>query len=379
MIITIKDCLKLLGISVVICCAVFISTLFLNYNIDIASIENDIPTPVAAAMYDSHMLSGKLVAAVSGGCLCITSVVLLFFYIKNYIDIHSSDLGILKALGYSSLSISMRFWVFGLSVLFGAVIGFAAATLYMPKFYEIQNADGLLPELSANLHPILIVWLIVVPTIAFALLSIIYSLFKLKKPALSLLKEAPSKKIKASKAKSKERPFLKELASSTHKSKKTYVFLVAFAAFCFSAMLQMSGSMEDLASKEMAVITLGIGLILAFMCLLLSLSSVVKGNAKTIAMMRVFGYDYRSCSRAVIGSYRPFAYLGFAVGSVYQYVLLKIAVDVVFAGIEGVPEYNFDVKSFIIALVLFAIGYELFTAWFSSKIKKQSIKSVMLE
>lgn len=141
----------------------------------------------------------------------------------------------------------------------------------------------------------------------------------------------------------------------------------------------MSGSMEDLASKEMAVITLGIGLILAFMCLLLSLSSVVKGNAKTIAMMRVFGYDYRSCSRAVIGSYRPFAYLGFAVGSVYQYVLLKIAVDVVFAGIEGVPEYNFDVKSFIIALVLFAIGYELFTAWFSSKIKKQSIKSVMLE
>lgn len=293
MIITIKDCLKLLGISVVICCAVFISTLFLNYNIDIASIENDIPTPVAAAMYDSQMSSGKLIAAVSGGCLCITSVVLLFFYIKNYIDIHSSDLGILKALGYSSLSISTRFWVFGLSVLFGAVIGFAAATLYMPKFYEIQNADGLLPELSA--------------------------------------------------------------------------------------MLQMSGSMEDLTSKEMAIITLGIGLILAFMCLLLSLSSVVKGNAKTIAMMRVFGYDYRSCSRAVIGSYRPFAYLGFAVGSVYQYVLLKIAVDVVFAGIEGVPEYNFDVKSFIIALVLFAIGYELFAAWFSSKIKKQSIKSVMLE
>ena len=42
MIIGIKDLYKLLGISVIACCAVFVCTLFLNYNIDVAGIEDQI-------------------------------------------------------------------------------------------------------------------------------------------------------------------------------------------------------------------------------------------------------------------------------------------------------------------------------------------------
>ena len=71
-------------------------------------------------------------------------------------------------------------------------------------------------------------------------------------------------------------------------------------------MVQMSTSMTDLSSKEMAVMVLAIGLILAFVTLFLSLSSVVKGNAKTIAMMRVFGYNHGDCAKAVLGGYRLF-------------------------------------------------------------------------
>ena len=111
---------------------------------------------------------------------------------------------------------------------------------------------------------------------------------------------------------------MKDLRGVTLRSKKSLVFFVAFSAFCFSAMVQMSFSMDELASETFAVMVLSIGLILAFVTLFLSLSSVVKGNTKTIAMMRVFGYDDTTCSRYILGAYRPISYLGFAIGTVYQ-------------------------------------------------------------
>jgi len=124
---------------------------------------------------------------------------------------------------------------------------------------------------------------------------------------------------------------------------------------------------------------LSIGLILAFVTLFLSLSSVVKGNTKTIAMMRVFGYDDTACSSYILGAYRPIAYIGFAIGTVYQYGLLRLMMSVVFEDIENVPEYNFDFKAFIITLILFVLTYELAMYLYSRSIKRLSIKSIMME
>ena len=137
--------------------------------------------------------------------------------------------------------------------------------------------------------------------------------------------------------------------------------------------------MKDLSSETMAIMIITIGLLLAFVSLFLSLSSVVKGNTKTIAMMRVFGYKYEDCSQAILGAYRPFSYIGFVIGTIYQYVLLKIMVSIVFADIKNVPEYNFDFRAFAITLVLFILAYETIMYGYSQRIKKLSIKSVMLE
>ena len=128
-----------------------------------------------------------------------------------------------------------------------------------------------------------------------------------------------------------------------------------------------------------AVMVLSIGLILAFVTLFLSLSSVVKGNTKTIAMMRVFGYDDTTCSRCILGAYRPISYIGFAFGTVYQYGLLRMMVSVVFADIENMPEYGFDFKALTVTLILFVLTYELVMYLYSRSIKRLSVKSVMLE
>ncbi len=379
MIISLKDTVKLIGISIVACCAVFVCTLFLNYNIDLANIENEITSPAGLAMYNAQVSMGKVTVAVTGGCLVVTSVIMILYYVKNYIDTHGRQLGILKALGYSNIKIAKHFWVFGLSVFLGCCLGFIFAFLYLPNFYKVQNAENLLPNLSVRFHIELPAFLIVIPTIVFSSITVLYAYFRLNCPVLDLIREKLEYKTKTNKKNTNSCGFLKDLSKSTLTSKKSLVFFVGFSAFCFSAMVQMSISMKDLSSESFSWMILLIGLILAFMTLFLSLSAVVKGNTKTIAMMRVFGYEYSTCSKAVLGAYRPISYIGFLIGTVYQYGLLKIVMTFVFNEIENMPTYHFDFKALIITLIAFIIVYEFIMYLYSIKIKKTSIKCIMQE
>lgn len=379
MVVGIKEEIKLIGISIIACCAVFVCALFLNYMIDLAAIEDEMLTEAGRAMYTAQVSMGRVTVAVTGGCLVITSVVMLFFTIKNYIDTHGKALGILKALGYSNGKIAKHFWVFGLSVLIGCVLGFVSAFLYLPAFYSVQNAEGLFPDMSVSFHPLLAFLLIGMPTIFFAIVSVLYAYIKLKKPVLDLLREKQEYQTKIGKEDTKDGPFLKGLSRTTLKSKKTLVFFVAFSAFCFSAMVQMSLSMKKLASETFAWMIFLIGLILAFTTLFLSLSSVVKGNTKTIAMMRAFGYEDAICSHTILGAYRPISYIGFAIGTGYQYGLLKMVMTLVFADIAHMPAYNFDLKALVITLIAFVITYELIMYLYALRIKGLSVKCIMLE
>lgn len=379
MIVGLKDMMKLAGISVIACCAVFVCTLFLNYNMDLVVIEEDILTEAGIAMYHAQVSMGKVIVAVTGGCLVITSAIMLLFYVKNYIDTHGKELGILKALGYSNMETAKRFWVFGFSVLTGCVLGFLLALFYLPVFYEVQNAEGLFPDMPVNFHPLLALVLVGGPTVCFTVIAVLYAFLKMKAPVLDLLREKREYKWKVSSKEERDLPFLQDLRKITLKGKKTLVFLVAFSAFCFSAMVQMSMSMNELASETIAIMMITIGLILAFVTLFLSLTSVVKGNTKTIAMMRVFGYGKEDCSRAVLGGYRLFSYIGFAIGTVYQYALLKTVMTFVFADIENMPEYHFDFKALAIALIAFLFVYELIIHVYSLRINKLSLKCIMLE
>jgi len=163
------------------------------------------------------------------------------------------------------------------------------------------------------------------------------------------------------------------------KSKKALVFFIIFASFCFSAMTQMSFSMKDLSSEMMGVMMLVIGLVLAFTTLFLAITTVINGNTKTIAMMRVFGYSQKECCRAILGGYRPLSYIGFIIGTVYQYGLLRLMVDIVFKDVEGVPTYKFDFPTMLISLACFITIYEIMMYIYSEKIKKISIKEIMIE
>ena len=186
MIITIKDLFKMAGILAVAFCAVIVCAMFLNFNLDLLALKQRADFPVYEPVYKIMEMNGKVICGVSGGCLFLTSIVLLCFYIGHYIDTHKKELGILKALGYSRLQMAVGFSAFGGCVLAGTGLGYGASWLFlMPRFYEMQNKDGLLPEIRMHFHPWLFLALVAAPTAFFALLAIFYSYHKLGVPALS--------------------------------------------------------------------------------------------------------------------------------------------------------------------------------------------------
>lgn len=378
MIINMKDIFKMIGILIVTFCAVFVCSLFLNYQQDLYTVESQITAAPAKAMYDAQLMTGKVVCCLSGGCLLLTTCVLLCFYIGHYIDIHNKELGILKAMGYSRIKIAKSFWAFGLNVFLGTALGYFFAHIFMPKFYEVQNNKHYLPDMDIQFHFSLCFFLVILPSLFFALLAIGYSYLKLKMPALGLLRGEKNTKIKTS-DKISELPFLQELKRTNIRQKKSLVFFITFAVFCFASMVQMSASMDELSSRTMAIMIICIGLTLACVTLLIATTSVMKANTKTIIMMKVFGYDEKDCTNAVLGSYRPWAYFGFALGTVYQYVLLKIIVSFVFTDILNVPEFHFDVKAMVVTLVLFLVLYEGIMMLYTKKMRKFSVKEIMLE
>lgn len=382
MLIGIKNAPKLVGISIISCCAVLVCTMFLNFYLDIRSIESEIVSELSMIFYNAQVSTAKVVCLVSGGCLLITSVVMLMFYIKHYIDTHKKELGILKAMGYSHLKIAKNFWVFGISAFIGTAIGFGGAFLLMPWFYALQNKDKILPEIEMHFHLTILLYFVILPTVGFSLFAIGYARFRLKEPVLLLLRDNLQVSFKVPKHridKDREVSFIGDLKNSTLKSKKSLVFFVIFASFCFSAMTQMSFSMKDLSSEMMGAMMLIIGLVLAFSTLFLAITTVIKGNTKTIAMMRVFGYSQKECCRAILGGYRLMSYIGFIIGTVYQYGLLRLMVDIVFKDVEGVPTYKFDFPVMLISLVCFITIYEILMYVYSEKIKKISIKEIMIE
>lgn len=376
----IREIRKMAGMMVISACAVFVCTLFLNYYMDLKEMKDQIAPGAMELFYEAQTMTCRVVCAVTGGCLLLTAVVMLFFYIRHYIDAHRKELGIQKALGYSNLEIAKSFWTFGLGVFLGTGLGFGGAWGIMPLFYEVQNEDGLLPEVPLQFQPLLLLTLVLAPTLAFALLSVGYGCMKLKGPVLELMGGAGAGKLpKHGKKGDKERPFLEELRRSTLRQRRSLTFFMAFGAFCYSCTIQMSADMDELASVMMGLMMAMIGIVLAVTALFLASATVVKSNDKTIAMMRALGYSVKECRRAVLGGYRPVAYLGFALGTIYQYGLLRLMVDLVFSGVEGVPEYSFDVSACLITLASFALLYELMIYGYARRINRISVKEIMMD
>ena len=386
MIIRIKDTFKLTGLAIIGFCAVFICTLFLNYMLDLSKLNGLIENEAQQAMFDAQIATSKVVCIAAGGCLLLTSALMLLFYIRHYVDVHKKELGILKALGYSDFFISSKFFVFGISVALGTGGGFLGACLFLPAFYRVQasnnNVPASLPEVSLSYHFSLFAFLVLIPTVFFSLLAVISAMLRLKRSPILLLKsghEPLNKKYKTKNSLS-DTSFLNDMRKSTLRSKKILVFFCVFSSLCFASTTQMSLSMEKYSSRMMSVLMILIGIILSSTTLILALFTVIEGNTKDISMMKVFGYTDKECKNAITGGYRVWSYTGFFVGTLYQYLLLKIMINTVFGeSLGSLPPYEFNFAAMLISLAAFTLFYELLIHFMSKKIGRVRLVEIMSE
>jgi putative ABC transport system permease protein len=382
MIIRPKDVIKLFGVLLMCACAVLICTLFLNSNIDLARIRTQIIDPEAIIIYDITRSSANVTSAVTGGALLLTTAVMLLFYIKHFIDVRRSELGILKALGYSNWRIAKGFWIFGLSVFIGTAIGYGLAFAFMPAFYEQMRRGGPLPDTPLHFNPELIVYLIVLPTLVFSLLAILYSYRKLQQPVLELVRGNNTVAVRKLKRKSRqdsEKSFLQDLKQSTVRSRFSLVFFITLSAFIYGNTTQMSFGIAEIgAGGMMAAMMVGVGFVLAVTTLFIAVTTVIKANGKTIAMLRIYGYSDRECSSAILSGYRPAACIGFVLGTAYQHGLMQMMIFLFFNdGVMGVPEYGFNLQAFIISLLSYIVLYEGIMFIYTARIKQIPLKEVM--
>ena len=85
MLIGIKNASKFVGISIIACCAVLVCTMFLNFYMDIRMIESEIASELSLIFYNAQVSTARVVCLVSGGCLLMTSVIMLMFYRKLFL------------------------------------------------------------------------------------------------------------------------------------------------------------------------------------------------------------------------------------------------------------------------------------------------------
>ncbi|MDE6505434.1 MAG: FtsX-like permease family protein [Clostridia bacterium] len=378
MIISLKDSIKLVGVTVVCFCAVFVCTFMLSFYIDVQQLNGLLTDQNMRLLYQAQKATAQVCAIVTGGVLAVIAVVMLFFYIKIYIDGHAKQFGIIKALGYSNCKIALTFWIFGFSVFIGCALGFGVGYAFAPLVYNGLAIEGA-PEIAVNFHIELLLGLVVAPAFVFTLIACGYAYWALRCPLMQLMRGKTAKiKDKSYKA-NKERSFLKEMCFKTLASKKSVAFFVAFACFCFGSMMQMGLSMENLASKTMGYMILIIGLVLAAVTLFMSVTTLINGNLKNISIMKACGYSLKQCAFSVLGGYVPFAVLGFMIGTAYQFGLLQIMVNIVFKEVAEVPEYTFNIPAFFITFALFIVSYFSVMAFYVLRIKTISVKEVMLE
>ena len=376
MIVGVKDGFKFIGVAVVCACATFVLTFFLNYRLDALAVDAGTLSEEARALYDAQLVSAKITCAVTGGCLALIAAALTVFYVGVYIDSRAQRLGVLKALGYSDGRLAAGFLAFGLSVFVGSAAGHGAGYAFSPIVYRLMS-DGLIP-LTLRYHTTLTVCLVLLPTALFAALAALCALVKLRRPALSLIR-GKAEREKHGKDGRAERSFLRDCMLKTPARSKLLTFFVAIAGFCYGTMLQMSRSMKELSSVTVGAVMLLIGVVLSVTAFALAMTSLTRANAKTVALMRAYGYSLSECGAAVFGGFRLFAYLGFAVGTVYQYGLLKLMTAVVFRGVAGMPAYTFDVKAFFVTFATFLVLYEAAIAFFTYRIGKTPLKNFIAE
>ncbi len=362
--------------------AVTMATLFIGYYLDLSTL----PVPAdayIAAIREGQLSMSKITSALTVSVLGLTAVAVLLFSAARFISDNFATMGILKALGYTESEIALRFAVYGIPVAIGCAVGWGLGSAISPFMYDsMTEFEEILPTLSFHVSfPLLFV---LMPAAVTSILTVVFARFKLLKEPLDMIKNNTSVKTKKrvkparNKPHKKYRTFMRELKSSMRRNHTVLYVFVGISVWAFSTCIQMAFTMTDIGMQWSAsAISAVIGVIMGFVTLTVAAEYVVSVNKPYISVMKAHGYTDRECGRTLLDDYRPMGLIGFALGSVYQYFLMKLMVSL-FAGAYDVT-VEFSVVGFFVTLAAYIIYYEGLMLFYKRKISDIPLKQAVSE
>jgi len=105
---------------------------------------------------------------------------------------------------------------------------------------------------------------------------------------------------------------------------------------------------------------------------------MLQENQETLAIMKVFGYSRNECHKSLFAPYRFLAFLGFVLGTGYQYGIMQLLLRLMEKSIAQKVDYDFDFGVCLMTLLVFVLVYESLIYLSSRRIDQLTIKQVML-
>lgn len=232
----------------------------LNPNIKSIVSKEENPHILAALNTKEKMFKICLLSAVC--ILVFTVIILLTTTIIQNINETKSDMGILKALGYTTTQIAKKYLIIGVFVLVGGVIGYGMSSIISPLFINRINAAFLVPDIPQNFNGLQFILFIIMPALCFSILAFGLAVFTLRKPPLEMIYKTETIKVnifvKKRQKRRKTKPFRKTVFRSIITNNILLVFLAMLTGFMVSANLQIAFSLQAMADKVSSITLKGI-------------------------------------------------------------------------------------------------------------------------
>lgn len=372
--IRLKNVCKAFGGAIVIFCAAFIVYLFQSFRMDLLKLDSSQLSAAQKALYDAQITQSNMMLAIASGILGLFAVVTLFFSISNYIKDNQQNMGILKAMGYERKRIAIEFTKFATNAFLGSLLAVVAGVIFQPLFYQEMTKDAILPDITPSFHPLLALLLLVLPGLIFGIAAYMIAFCKLSRKPLEMIKGGKSTRTKRMKDK---KTFLQTLKYAMLKNHISLIIFVGFASLCFGATVQMSFSLDQLnASSFFFWMMFGIGLLLGVSILYLAFGFAYTENKEYVSLMKAYGYYDKEAIQTMYGGYVYVTIIGFIIGTVYQYGLICLMINLFSETMQ--LEYTFSFSGLAYTLLIFVPVYLLINLYFYFKLKKLPIKEALL-
>lgn len=372
--ITFKKTLSSIGVITICFCAMFLETLFISYKLDVEKLDISTLNEAQMAFYDAQVSMCTMMNLISLGILGLFSFVLLFFSIARYIEENRANMGVLKAMGYSSNHLALGMMKYALPTLVGCLFGYLGALAFSKLFYETMNADHIIPDFSFSFNLLIFICIVIIPALLVLLFSYLVSLLKVKGNPMEMINQ--NEKVKKGKIVKESGDFIKELKGTILKNHISLIIFVAFAVLCFSSAIQMSFTMyhEANTSPLFFWMMFSIGLLLGITIIILAFRFVFKGNLKYLSILKAYGYKDKECYQAMYGGYHLVAIISFIIGTIYQ-VLLLSSMFKAFSGTYAI-EYKFDFLGLLYTVIIFLVVYIATNIYYYKNINKLKLDNL---